>query len=64
MKLVDLDHECCIRCGACAELCPDVFEMDERSGKARVIVFEATDRECIDEAIAICPAECISWKSF
>jgi len=58
---VDVDHVSCIGCGACAELCPDVFAMDDRTGKARVIIFEAIDKGCIEEAIAICPAECISW---
>ncbi len=60
--MVELDHECCIGCGACAELCPDIFEMDDRTDKARVIVFEIRDKSCVDEAIATCPAECISWS--
>ncbi len=59
--MVNLDSECCIGCGACAELCPEIFEMDDRSGLARVIVFEVTDTACAEEAIAICPVECISW---
>ncbi|MHC1727432.1 MAG: ferredoxin [Syntrophobacteraceae bacterium] len=60
--MVDLDNECCIGCGACADLCPDIFEMDDRSGLARLIIFEVKDRACIEEAIALCPAECISWN--
>ncbi|MFZ2445206.1 MAG: ferredoxin [Syntrophobacteraceae bacterium] len=60
--MVDLDTECCIGCGACAELCPDVFEMDDRTEKARVVIFEGGDRDCIEEAIATCPVECISWS--
>lgn len=60
--MVDLDRECCIGCGACADLCPEIFGMDERLKKAHVIAFEASDRRCIDEAIEICPVECISWK--
>ena len=59
---VDLDNEACIECGACAELCPEVFQMDDRTGRARVIVFEITDKSSVEEAIAICPVECISWK--
>ena len=43
-SMVDLDNECCIGCGACADLCPDVFEMDDRSRKARIIIFEVIDR--------------------
>jgi ferredoxin len=60
--MVDLDHECCIGCGACVDLCPEVFEMDDRFRRARVIVFEIEDRACIEEAITACPAECISWE--
>ena len=59
---VDLDNQACIECGACADVCPEVFEMDERSGKARVIAFEITEADCVEEAISICPAECIFWK--
>ncbi len=60
--MVDLDYDCCIGCAACAELCPNVFEMDDKHEKARVIVFEIADRGCVDEAIAICPVQCISWE--
>jgi ferredoxin len=48
-------------CGSCAELCPDVFEMGEEAEKARVIVLEGGNEECIEEAISTCPDECISW---
>jgi len=60
--MVDLDYDCCIGCGACAEICPEVFEMDDRINKARIIIFEVADQSCIEEAIAICPAECIYWN--
>lgn len=59
--MIDLDNECCIGCGACAELCPEVFEMDDRIGKARIIAFEIHDRERVEEAVSICPAECLFW---
>jgi ferredoxin len=60
--MVNLDNECCIGCGACTEACPDIFEMDDRIEKARVIVFEVKSRDCVDEAISLCPVECISWE--
>lgn len=49
----------CIGCQVCSEVCPDVFEFDDDEGKA--IVIEAADFEsdCVEEAIASCPAECI-----
>ena len=61
-RKVVLDEECCIGCGSCAELCPDVFEMDEEAEKANVIKPEGGDETCIDEAISTCPVECISWE--
>lgn len=60
-RVVLLDEECCIGCGSCAEICPEVFEMDEDEEKARVTMPLGGDEECIDEAIDTCPADCISW---
>ena len=61
-RKVVIDKECCIGCGSCAELCPDVFEMDEEAEKACVILPEGGNEECIEEAISTCPVECISWE--
>lgn len=61
-RKVVIDAECCIGCGSCAELCPDVFEMDEEAENARVILPEGGDEVCIEEAISTCPVECISWE--
>ncbi len=62
-RKVMLDEECCIGCGACAELCPDVFEMSEDGEKAHVILPEGGDEGCIQEAIDTCPNECIAWQN-
>jgi ferredoxin len=61
-RKVILDEECCVGCGSCAELCPEVFEMDEEGEKARVILPEGGSNECIEEAMTACPEECISWE--
>jgi ferredoxin len=61
-RKVVIDEECCVGCGACAELCPDIFEMNEEEGKAHVILPEGGGEECIEEAITMCPDECISWE--
>jgi ferredoxin len=61
-RKVVLDEECCVGCGACAELCPEVFEMSEEEEKAHVIVAEGGSEECIEEAITTCPSECIAWE--
>ena len=44
-------------------LCPDVFEMDDETEKALVILAEGGSEECIDNAIDSCPESCISWES-
>ena len=48
----------CLGCETCAELCPDVFEMNDE-GLAEVREGADTAVECVDDAIASCPAGCI-----
>jgi ferredoxin len=59
---VYIDEEECIGCGTCEELCPDVFELDEVTDKAKVIKPQGGPEDCIEEAISSCPVSCISWK--
>ena len=44
------------------ELCPEIFAFNSEENKAYVIMPEGGDEDCINEAIAACPAECISNK--
>ena len=60
-RTVYLDEDCCVGCGSCAELCPEVFEMDEEGEVAHVILPEAEEVDCVEDAMAACPEECISW---
>jgi len=46
----------CIGCGACASICPEVFEMDGLKSKVK----EQKDIPCVDEAIESCPVGAIS----
>ncbi len=57
---VKIDQEECIGCEACVELCPSVFSFDEDEEKAYVNEDADAGADCVDEAIASCPAECIS----
>lgn len=59
-KEIKIDQDECIGCEACVELCPAVFDFDDDEGKAFVIEESDADSDCVDEAIASCPAECIS----
>ncbi len=60
MKQVKIDQDECIGCGACVELCPDIFAFDDDQNKAFVTSPEEGNQECINEAIASCPVSCIS----
>jgi ferredoxin len=57
-----IDREECIGCEACVELCPEVFSFDSDEEKANVIEGADGDAACVDEAIASCPAECITQE--
>jgi ferredoxin len=61
-KRVVIDREECIGCESCVELCSEVFAFNEEEEKAEVILPEGGPGDCIEEAIASCPAECISWE--
>ena len=54
---VKVDQEKCIGCGACASICPDVFQMNDQ-GKAEVISQENLD--CAKQAAESCPADAIT----
>ena len=54
-----IDEEECLGCESCVEICPDVFEMND--DEIAVVKDGADgDAECVDEAIASCPGECIT----
>ena len=56
-----VERRLCRGCGLCAEMCPEVFALDDR-GKAYVLPdadFEACDLEDVANS---CPAEAISLE--
>ncbi len=58
MKAV-VDQELCIGCGACEQLCPQVFKLGD-DGKSHVIAQECDSAGCCEEAADSCPAGAIS----
>ena len=55
-----IDSYRCNGCGSCAELCPQVFIMDEIMETAAVAENPPTPLpECVHEAVAWCPTSCI-----
>ncbi len=55
--MIKVDKNTCIGCGLCANMCPDVFAMDD-DGKSEVIGQE--NISCAKEAEGACPVSAIS----
>jgi len=57
---VEVNKEACIGCGACAAICPDVFEMDDE-GLSSVKSEDVSDslKDDVIEAIEACPTSAI-----
>ncbi len=53
-------NETCIGCSACVAISPDVFELDDE-GMSVVVAHENYDNMDVDDAIAACPVDAISW---
>ena len=56
-----VDQYLCIGCGACAETCPEVFEVRD-DDKAYVIGPDRCDTCDCEEAAADCPVDAITFE--
>jgi ferredoxin len=54
---VKVNEDDCIGCGVCAQICQDVFVLDDDAGISKVIKPEGSD--CAQEAADSCPVSCI-----
>jgi ferredoxin len=61
-KVYTIDEDECIGCGTCAEICPEVFSLNEKTDKAEIINPTGAPEDKIEEAIEACPVECIHWE--
>jgi len=61
-KKVVIDADECVACGTCAEVCPEVFKMEEGDEVAKVIKPNGGPEDKVQEAIDSCPVQCISWE--
>lgn len=58
-RKVTIDQDECLGCEACVGLCPSLFRFNDELCKAEVIEDGDPTDECVDDAIASCPADCI-----
>ena len=62
MKKIVIDSNKCISCGNCVALAPDVFELlPGETAKVKETANLEVDQTKIDQAIAECPVQAISW---
>ena len=60
-----IDHDGCIACELCTEICPSVFQMHEDGDYAEVYVDEVPEEDIADaeDARDSCPTEVISLEN-
>jgi ferredoxin len=61
-RFPEIVEEECIACGACEDLCPEVFRLNEVLGFAQVINPGGGSEDKIEEAMDACPVQCIHWS--
>jgi ferredoxin len=52
----------CIHCGTCAQICPQVFQVDKSLGCALIINPRGASPLLIQEAMDNCPVQCLHWQ--
>jgi ferredoxin len=61
MKIPSVDLGRCNLCGACIEVCPLVFRLND-AGYIEVIERSSYPETEVNEAIKYCPEDCIYWE--
>ena len=51
----------CSKCEGCMSVAPTVFRFNEPFGYVEVVEMKEYPEDLVEEAIKICPGQCISW---
>ncbi|MBM4272953.1 MAG: ferredoxin [Deltaproteobacteria bacterium] len=62
IRIPKVDADCCLACGNCEAVCPEVFRLNEALGYSEVINPRGASEERIQDAMDQCPAQCIDWE--
>lgn len=62
MKIPVIDLGLCTQCEGCLAVCPQVFRMSQANAMLEVVDLAEYPEDCVNEAIMICPADCITWE--
>ncbi len=54
-----VDKELCTGCELCVSSCPDIFEMDGDTAKAKVDIVPEGAEDCVQQAAEDCPSSAI-----
>ncbi len=57
-----IDMSKCTDCGSCLEVCPAVFKLNRETDCIEVMDLPEYPEDCVQEAISVCPADCITWE--
>lgn len=60
-RVLYIEQSECYGCGNCEAICPGVFQMNATGKFAQVLNPDGGNEDCILEAMASCPAQCIRW---
>lgn len=58
-----IEEGACVGCGSCAALAPEVFRMNDRGTAEALAPVDAAHKSEVQEAMNMCPADCIHWES-
>lgn len=55
-----VNEELCVGCGLCADVCPEVFIMEEDKARVKATSVPKASLDCSQKAKEDCPVEAIS----
>ena len=60
-KVPVIDSSECTDCESCLSLCPEIFKRNKETGCIEVTDLMQYPEKEVQEAMAMCPADCIAW---